>query len=210
MKVVRGDLIKMAQDGAFDVILHGCNCQCSMGKGIAKTIRDTFPTAYAADKATIKGDVTKLGTYSSARIEHDGNTFTVVNGYIQEHWRGTGARLNYGAMRALFKLIKADFGGLRIGYPKIGGGLAGGDWDKISSMINEQLEGEDHTLVLFGVEALEETRWHLLTGNGSSTHLIARINLPLFNGTAWPIGRPIPPPFPRHRNRRSLGRFVNR
>ena len=30
-----------------------------------------------------------------------------------------------------------------------GAGLAGGDWDTISSIINEELEGEDHTLVVF-------------------------------------------------------------
>ena len=31
----------------------------------------------------------------------------------------------------------------------IGGGLAGGDWNIISAIINEELAGEDHTLVKY-------------------------------------------------------------
>lgn len=42
MKVVRGDLLQLALDGAFDVIVHGANCQCVMGAGIARTIRELF------------------------------------------------------------------------------------------------------------------------------------------------------------------------
>jgi O-acetyl-ADP-ribose deacetylase (regulator of RNase III) len=38
---------------------------------------------------------------------------------------------------------------LRIGYPAIGAGLAGGDWEVISSIIEEELKGEDHTFVKF-------------------------------------------------------------
>ena len=32
---VDGDLIKLAKQGRFDVIVHGCNCFCQMGAGIA-------------------------------------------------------------------------------------------------------------------------------------------------------------------------------
>jgi hypothetical protein len=34
-------------------------------------------------------------------------------------------------------------------YPKIGAGLARGDWPTIAAMIDEELAGEDHTLVEF-------------------------------------------------------------
>ena len=45
MQVVKGDLIKLALQKEFDVIIHGCNCQCAMGAGIAKAIKDTFTEA---------------------------------------------------------------------------------------------------------------------------------------------------------------------
>ena len=41
------------------------------------------------------------------------------------------------------------FDGQRIGYPRIGAGLAGGDWSEIAGIIGEELEGQDHTLVEF-------------------------------------------------------------
>ena len=45
MKIIEGDLIQLALDGEFDLIIHGCNCFCSMGAGIAKSIREIFPEA---------------------------------------------------------------------------------------------------------------------------------------------------------------------
>jgi len=39
--------------------------------------------------------------------------------------------------------------GMRIGYPLIGAGLAGGDWTIISAIIDEELKGEDHALVIY-------------------------------------------------------------
>lgn len=49
LKRVEGDLVKMANMGKFDLILHGCNCRNTMGSGIAKQIKDKFPDAYEAD-----------------------------------------------------------------------------------------------------------------------------------------------------------------
>jgi O-acetyl-ADP-ribose deacetylase (regulator of RNase III) len=43
MKVVRGDLVKLALDGRFEVIIYGCNCQPVMDAGIAKAIKQAFP-----------------------------------------------------------------------------------------------------------------------------------------------------------------------
>lgn len=149
MKIIEGDLLKLAADGEFDVIIHGCNCQCQMGKGIALGIKKLFPEAYKADCATDKGSREKLGTFSYALIEREKHSFIIVNAYTQFHWRGKGVKANYDAIRSVMKGIRAEFSGKRIGYPLIGAGLAGGDWDVISDIIVEELDGEDHTLVRF-------------------------------------------------------------
>lgn len=39
MKERDGDLIQLALAKEFDLIVHGCNCYCTMDAGIAKTIR---------------------------------------------------------------------------------------------------------------------------------------------------------------------------
>jgi hypothetical protein len=56
MKLIRGDLVKLALDSRFEVIIHGGNYQCVMGAGIARTIKHTFPEAYKADEAGPKGE----------------------------------------------------------------------------------------------------------------------------------------------------------
>ena len=69
MKTIKGDLVKLAIKGEFDLIIHGCNCFCTMGAGIAKTIKQKFPEAYEADLKTEKGDKAKLGTISWAKAK---------------------------------------------------------------------------------------------------------------------------------------------
>ena len=147
METVQGDLLELALAGEFDVIVHGCNCQCAMGAGIAKSIRDRFPEAYRADCATPKGEPGKLGKISHAQIVRDNVRFTVVNAYTQIHWRGNGIKADYDAIRAAMRSVKAEFGGSRIGYPRIGAGLAGGDWQLIAPIIDAALDGENHRLV---------------------------------------------------------------
>jgi O-acetyl-ADP-ribose deacetylase (regulator of RNase III) len=149
MHVLKGDLIKLALMGEFDVIVHGCNCQCAMGAGIAKTIKALFPEAYDADCATRKGDREKLGTISHAKVIRDESSFTVVNAYTQFHWSGQGIKVDYDAIHSAMIQVKRQFEGRRIAYPMIGAGLAGGDWSVIAPIIDEALAGETHTLVQY-------------------------------------------------------------
>ena len=147
MKTVTGDLIALAKDGAFDVIAHGCNCMCTMGAGIAVPVRQNWPEAYAADCATEKGDREKLGTCTEAIVE-DGR-LTVVNAYTQYDYRGRGVKVSYEAVASCMAWIKKRHSGKRIGLPKIGAGLAGGDWARIQGIIAQELHGEDVTIVEF-------------------------------------------------------------
>jgi O-acetyl-ADP-ribose deacetylase (regulator of RNase III) len=147
MKSIAGDLLDLAVKGRFDVIVHGANCQCVMGAGIAKSIRALFPEAYEADLATKKGDRAKLGSISVAEVARPPVRFDVVNAYTQFHYRGAGTRVDYDAVRTAMKLVKKRFHGRRIGYPKIGEGLGRGDWARLSKIIDEELADEDHTLV---------------------------------------------------------------
>lgn len=152
MKVTQGDLIKKAKQGEFDLIVHGCNCFCTMGAGIAKGIKSEFFEAFDADQATLKGSKEKLGTCSFAKIEREGINLIVVNAYTQFDYGGHGVKVDYDAIRSCMKWIKDNFEGKRIGFPKIGAGLAGGDWERISQIIDKELAGEDVTLVEYKPE----------------------------------------------------------
>ena len=139
IKYIDGDLIKQSDE--FDVIVQCANCFCTMGAGIAPQIKAKFPDAYAADCATTSGDKSKLGTISFS----DATTPIVVNLYGQYGYSGIRhgeMDLDYDALRSALREMKNQFSGLLFGLPKIGSGLAGGDWDVIEAIIEEELEGE--------------------------------------------------------------------
>ena len=151
MKIITGDIVKQAQD--FDVIVHGCNCFNNMGGGLAKQIKRTFPEAYKVDCQTIRGDKKKLGNFSSCVIKLNNTEITIINAYTQYYYKYISKKeeklVNYDALRNVFRQIKIHYSGKKIAYPLIGAGLAGGDWEIISKIINEELINEDHTLVKY-------------------------------------------------------------
>ena len=107
-------------NGDFDVIIHGCNCYCTMGAGIAKAIRKEFPEAYEEDCKTKKGDQKKLGNYSAAKVIRNGRVIIIINGYTQYDYKGRGIKVDYDAIRSVFRKVQNDYSGKKIGYPKIG------------------------------------------------------------------------------------------
>ena len=144
IKHIDGDLVRDAEQ--YDVILHGCNCFNTMGAGIALQMRQKFPKAYEVDCATRAGDIEKLGTISKTTD----TTPIIVNCYSQYDFRGRRAGrmdLDYNALKSALGLVKKEFTGKKIGMPRIGAQLAGGDWDIIIRIIEEIFEGEDVTIV---------------------------------------------------------------
>ncbi|MEM9943122.1 MAG: hypothetical protein AAF939_16280, partial [Planctomycetota bacterium] len=99
-----------------------------------------------------KGDRSKLGTLFSAVVNRNGMSLTIINAYTQFNHGGQGTLIDYEALKRVLATVKDKFCGLRIGYPKIGAGLGGGDWNLIKNIIDVELAGEDHTLVEFESE----------------------------------------------------------
>ena len=149
IKYVHGNLLDMLD--TFDAVLHGCNAFHTFGAGIAAQFREKHPQTYAADLQTGMGDPLKIGTYSKSVV----GECDVLNCYTQYRTAGFGASLlsrkpfDYDAFRKVLKAVKAEYTGKRIGMPMIGAGLAGGDWNVISSIIISELRGEDVTVVQF-------------------------------------------------------------
>ena len=135
MKTVKGDLLVLAKEGKFDIILHGCNCHNVMGAGIAKQIRDEFPDAWLADQQTLKGDKNKLGHYSIGM----GGRLVIINAYTQYDTASRAGEdmFDYRACHEVLTKISERFGKWRIGLPMIGMGLAGGDSSRIMSMLED-------------------------------------------------------------------------
>lgn len=69
-KEIEGDLITYARNGMFDVIVHGCNCLCSMGAGIAPQMAKNFNCdKFPLESDEFKGDINKLGSIDYKNFE---------------------------------------------------------------------------------------------------------------------------------------------
>lgn len=150
IKYVKGDLIQLAKDGHFTVIGHGCNCFNTMGAGIAKQIKENFIQVWEADKETVKGNRDKLGKYTGAFVFNAEtlNGFWVLNLYTQYYYSWEATVIDFDAVRKCMTQLRQNFGPHhKIGLPKIGSDLAGGDWEIIEKIIEEELDGCDVTVV---------------------------------------------------------------
>ncbi len=150
----RGNLIDLAEQGAFDVIVQGCNCYNTMGSGIAREIRQRYPQAYEVDCQTEKGDIMKLGNWTA----YDTGAFKIINAYTQFGFNANGNTADvfeYTSFQLILQKLLERYGKKDFGFPYIGMGLAGGDKARIMAMLEwfaEQVtaRGGSVTLVEFG------------------------------------------------------------
>lgn len=158
---ITGDLIELALQGKFDVIAHGCNCFCTMGAGIAPKIAEIFECdKYSLENPLFfKGDINKLGViehqnyckFTSEKIIHP--KVTVVNAYTQyyagQNSPGCNIPLDYSALELCMRKINHVFAEKHIGLPKIGCGLAGGQWEIVKGIIQKELSDCKVTIVIY-------------------------------------------------------------
>jgi O-acetyl-ADP-ribose deacetylase (regulator of RNase III) len=165
---IEGDLIQLAKEGRFDVITHGCNCLSNMGAGIAPQMAKAF----GVDKFWMESwgpSISKLGCidYETCvigkndiwSIEDADNKLNepeliVVNSYTQfrygkNHTDGVSKPLDYEALTLCMRKINQEFSGKHIGLPKIGAGLAGGDWNRIKKIIQTELKDMKVSVVIY-------------------------------------------------------------
>lgn len=154
MKTIVGDLLQLAEEGQFDIIVHGCNCFHLMGAGIAGQIAKQYPQAYQADLETVKGDVCKLGTYSGSYVKRERDEtsiFRIFNMYTQYKPGKCPKEVLYPSIRSCFNELSATFDHrIRIGIPMIGCGIAGGEWYEVEQIIYQTTQKLDITVVQWG------------------------------------------------------------
>ena len=152
-----GCLIQALKSGEVQAIGHQANCFHTMNSGVAKAIRLAFPGAYFADTSlTVKGDRSKLGTFSIYQAyphELSGEPGLIYNLYGQYNY-GYDARgyTDYAALESALMGMSDDLltgdSLTRVGFPKIGAGLGGGDWEIIEGIIIRAFDGFEVTVYL--------------------------------------------------------------
>lgn len=125
---------------AHGLIVHGVNCQGVMGSGVAAQIRSKWPTVYERYKLDEEKIGLQLGDVQIVAVE---SGQVVANAVTQEFYgRGGKVYVDYKAVRKCFREINkyAVLWNLTVNFPLIGCGLAGGKWDIVSKIIDEELD----------------------------------------------------------------------
>jgi O-acetyl-ADP-ribose deacetylase (regulator of RNase III) len=155
MKEVTGNLITLANNNEFDVIVHGCNCFCTQKSGLAPQMVKAYGTdKFPMEAEEFKGDLNKLGQIDYKTLNVGSGELIVVNAYSQYSF-GRVSKSNptppvdYDALRLIFRKMNTIFKGKRIGLPGIGTGLAGGSLDLVKTMMIEEFTDCDITFVTY-------------------------------------------------------------
>ncbi|QBX32792.1 hypothetical protein Asfd1_166 [Aeromonas phage Asfd_1] len=157
VEYVKGNAISLFLSGQYHMFAHGCNIFNRMGSGIAKEVKERLPDLYKLDLGTVTGNRNKLGTAMGVPVGK-GHAF---NMYTQATFWDPTDMLSYDAVRQCFAQVDQWVAQLNMCadhrenvpktmcIPKIGAGLARGDWDKIEAIINEVTPNIDITVVEF-------------------------------------------------------------
>ena len=140
VKEIKGSIL----DAPQLFIAHGVNCQNKMGSGVAKVLFENHPkikTQYHefCDYVTKEYSSTELLGMADPVICE---TKIIFNCFTQFKYGYDGSLyLNYEALEECLSEVVERMryiGGKELAIPKIGCGLAGGDWEKVKKIINEQ------------------------------------------------------------------------
>lgn len=122
-----------------DILCHQVNCQGKMGAGLAKQIRERYPHVY---QRYVQICQTNYGhTLGRIMLDKVSSTRTICSMFAQEYYGRDRRYTDYDAFRKCLKcLAKHTPVTHTIALPhSIGCGLAGGDWNIILPIIEEEL-----------------------------------------------------------------------
>ena len=155
-----GNLL-LAKD--VDVIGHQANCQNTFGSGIARTIREMYPDAYAVDTLCASKKSNILGNFSMAYIpeeqskKHNTQIKKIFNLYGQNLY-GKGTRQTnydalYNALEGMSKYLTENDMDLplpSVGFPyKMGSDRGGGDFRIVERLIEVAFENYEGDVIIY-------------------------------------------------------------
>jgi O-acetyl-ADP-ribose deacetylase (regulator of RNase III) len=143
---INGDLFNTKQR----IIAHGVNCQGVFNAGVAKQIASRFPKVKKLylDKQWTPGDI------QVCPVLKDRTPDFIMNLATQNYYGSGQDFVVYNALYACFvQLFEfAEFLGCGVAIPKIGSGLAGGDWTRIYKIIEACIKHRPIELEIYAKE----------------------------------------------------------
>lgn len=139
-KYIKGDITETE----LKYIAHGVNCQNKIGSGVAKALYTKFPDVKVNYHEYFKTHT--IGKINLGKILYtydDSTGKNIANCFTQNEFGYDGKRyVNYASVLQCFRILKDNCKGYILAIPKIGCGLAGGNWEFMEQLINDTV-GED-------------------------------------------------------------------
>ena len=136
----KGNLLTAVIEDA--IIVHGCNMQGVMGAGFAKQLRSIYPEAYRLYRTHYEDNALYLGKALPVQVNENG--LVIVNGITQVFYgrKPNHQYCDYNAISSVFRTVNeiAMRENKEVHFPKIGCGLAGGDWDIVQTLISATMD----------------------------------------------------------------------
>jgi len=147
-----GDVLAVKNDSVLKVIPHVCNNVGAWGEGFVTAISKRWSLPEKAFKNTdpVMGNVTYILVEPNIYVIN----MIAQNGLIS---RWNKQPLNYEVLRTcLIEVNKflVKYPVSEIHMPKIGCGLAGGSWDKVSEIITEVFKDTNVTVFVYTLEGV--------------------------------------------------------
>ena len=146
IKYISGDLFVNRYQA--QALAHGCNCQGSMGAGIAKGFKEHYPEMYEEYRRRCKAQPRQFNLGDCFLWQKD-SPWVFNLGTQERYWR---ARASYEAIETALKEMRqqADTEGIRtIAIPRIGTGYGGLSWKKVRALIESVFEDWTGTLFVY-------------------------------------------------------------
>lgn len=138
MQRVQGNIL----DAKVGILVHGVNMQGKFNAGLAKQIRQMYPKAYQDYMRHYEHSALRLGDVIFTPVRPG----LMIASAVTQEFYGRDPNyvyVNYHAVLECFKQVGpvAIMTSLPVIHPRIGVGLANGDWSKIEDCIHRGLAG---------------------------------------------------------------------
>lgn len=131
------------------IIAHGVNCRGAFGSGVAGQIRQRFPNVYNSYMYKHNKIGWKLGDIQLVDIIPE--KLIIANCATQDNYGRSEVHADYDAIGKCldFLIDYCEEHSLALSLPKIGAGLAGGDWKIIEKIIQEKIQGRNVNITVY-------------------------------------------------------------
>lgn len=138
----KGDLLEATED----IIAHGVNCVGGFKSGVAGQLAEKYPRAKDRYLQKFNNIGWKLGENQLVMLPNNKRLYNCATQYADLP-RGI-CHVDYAAIRRCMEWLKddAESDKLSVAIPKIGCGLAGGDWDTVKAILEDVFQDYDVTV----------------------------------------------------------------